>query len=116
MPSALKLVGLDFGSTTSSALVVTAKLARNCATGRTELSEVTEIYRSEPVFTPMAADGLDISVIERHVDRWMAESGIRSSDIFGGGAIVTGLAAQQTNAGRLTKLIRARLGNCLVAT
>ena len=40
MPNRVTLVGLDFGTTTSSAVVATAALLRNAVTGRTELSQV----------------------------------------------------------------------------
>ncbi len=50
--SGIKLMGLDFGSTTSSALVAHAQIARHCVTGRMELREIAEHFRSEAVFTP----------------------------------------------------------------
>jgi molecular chaperone DnaK (HSP70) len=34
----MKLVGLDFGTTTSSAIVASAQLTRNSVTGRSELA------------------------------------------------------------------------------
>ena len=53
MTDDVKLIGLDFGTTTSSAVIAAARLARSGVTGRMELSQVRECYRSELVFTPL---------------------------------------------------------------
>ena len=39
-----------------------------------------------------------------------------ADEIFAGGALVTGLAAQRTNAAEITRLIEARVADSLVAT
>ena len=65
MTDKVKLIGLDFGTTTSSAVVAVARL-KQLAVGRTKLEIDEEIYRSEMAFTPVLADGcLDISALER---------------------------------------------------
>ncbi len=52
----ITLVGLDFGTTTSSAAVATARLVQSAVTRRRELSEIREVFRSEMVFTPFDAN------------------------------------------------------------
>jgi ethanolamine utilization protein EutA len=117
MSSPVQLVGLDFGSTTSNALVASAKLIRSVVTGRVELSHVCESFRSELVFTPFdQEDHLDLAKVEELLDRWLAAGGVRPPAIFGGGALLTGLTAQRANAPALVELIRRRLGEALIAT
>jgi ethanolamine utilization protein EutA len=117
MPDTVKLMGLDFGTTTSSAVVAIAKLTRSAVTGRMELTEVCERYRSEMVFTPLDDCGrLDESRVRAYLDSWLAAADVRPQDIFGGGALVTGLAAQAQNSAVLVQLIRGRLQDALVAT
>jgi ethanolamine utilization protein EutA len=112
----MHLIGLDFGSTTTSALVAEARVLRNCVTGRRELGEATVVYRSEPVFTPLIGEDLDEARLRACLDRWIAESGVRPDQIDGGGAIITGLAAQRANAGCIRRLVRERFGEALIAT
>jgi ethanolamine utilization protein EutA len=111
----VQLVGLDFGTTTSSAVVATARLRRNAVTGRTELDEVHERYRSTKVLTPRWGDMLDESALAGLLDDWLAAGGVAADEVFGGGALVTGLTARATNVGALVTLIRQRLGEALVA-
>ena len=110
----VNLVGLDFGTTTSSAVVATAQLAHDAVTGRSQLSQLSESYRSEMVFTPMRGDGLDLEQLESYLQAWLATT--RCEDIFGGGALLTGLTAQKANAAALIHLIERRLGAALIAT
>lgn len=116
MSERVTLVGLDFGTTTSSAVVATASLVRNAVTGRTELNEVREQYRSPMVFTPLDGERIDLPQAEALLDSWLADGGVTHGEVFGGGALLTGLTAQQANAARLVALIRQRLGDALVAT
>lgn len=113
-----KLVGLDFGTTTSSALVAEAVVRRNAVTGRMELSLTRETFRSPLVFTPLENDRLDLAATLRLVDDWLARGGIAPghADVGGGGALLTGLTARRENAGGLVAAIRQRLGPTLVAT
>ena len=113
-----KLVGLDFGTTTSSALVAEAVVRRNAVTGRMELSLTRETFRSPLVFTPLENDRLDLAATLRLVDDWLARGGITPGhgDVGGGGALLTGLTARRENASGLVAAIRQRLGPALVAT
>jgi ethanolamine utilization protein EutA len=116
MQGTVKLVGLDFGTTTSSAVVATAKLARNSVTGRTDLSEVRETFRSEMAFTPLCGDRIDEPSVAACLDEWLAAGGVTPAEVFGGGALLTGLTAQKDNAAALVRLVRGRLGDALMAT
>jgi ethanolamine utilization protein EutA len=116
MSRPVKLIGLDFGTTTSSAVIATAQLVRNSVTGRTELSDIREIYRSEMIFTPLDDDRLDARVVDAYLDTWLAAGEVNPAEVFGGGALLTGLTAQQQNAAALVALIRRRLGDALIAT
>jgi ethanolamine utilization protein EutA len=111
----VSLVGLDFGTTTSSAVVADASLLRNAVTGRTQLSGVRERFRSALVFTPRAGDRIDIPRIEAYLDAWFAAGAVQTDTVFGGGALLTGLTARQENAAALVALVRRRLGDTLVA-
>src|SRR5438093_11020154 len=91
----LHLLGLDFGSTTSSALVASARVVRNCATGRMELGQPSVIYRSQLTFTPFADNLIDERAIAGHLDRWISESHVDPTTFAAGGVIITGLAAQK---------------------
>lgn len=113
---AVWLVGLDFGSTTTSAMVATARVVSNCVTGRMEFGELTVHFRPEPVFTPFIDDRIDTHRLGARLDAWIRESAIEPHDVTSGGAIVTGLAAQKANAAAVTRLVRERFGNALVAT
>ncbi|MSQ96139.1 MAG: reactivating factor for ethanolamine ammonia lyase [Gemmataceae bacterium] len=116
MAAAVKLIGLDFGTTTSSAVIAAGQLNRT-ATGRMELEFQEEIFRAEMVFTPMLGDErIDVDEIERLLDVWLAAGQVREGELFGGGALLTGLTAQMNNASALVSLIRRRLGDTLVAT
>src|SRR5437870_9842009 len=110
----VNLVGLDFGTTTSSAVVATAQLAYDAVTGRSELTQLSESYRSEMVFTPMRGDGLDLEQLESYLQAWLGTT--RREDIFGGGALLTGLTAQKASAAALISLRGRRLGGALIAT
>lgn len=110
------LVGLDFGSTTSSMLAVEADLANNCATGRMEFRGARTVNKPDPIFTPFQDQTIDLSAVRAQVMTWLLECGIGSDDIFAGGAIVTGLAAERDNAEGLAALIVELLGEAVVAT
>lgn len=117
MPAHVTLIGLDFGTTTSSAVVATASLSQSGVTGRNELSQLCERYRSEMVFTPLDEnDHLDDRELERLLDTWLAAGQVRRQDLFGGGALLTGLTARRRNASAVVQLVRRRLGEALIAT
>ena len=114
--STVRLVGLDFGTTTSGCVIASANLTHNGVSGRRELTEIREDFRSELVFTPFCEQGLDSVRLQRHVDDWLAAGDLQSGEIFGGGALLTGLAAREANAAVLVEIVRSRLGDALVAT
>ena len=111
----LLLAGLDVGTTTTSLMAASARLVRNCVTGRNELGSVVPLFRPEPVFTPFRGQSLDVETIETQLDRWFAEAGIEFGAVAGGGALVTGLAARSANAHTLTQLVKNRFRNAVVA-
>ena len=110
------LLGLDFGSTTSSALLASAKVARCSATGHVQLDDVHVIYKSEPVFTPFINLSIDTKKVAKLIAHWLEESGVSVKDIFSGGSMITGLAAQADNAAALSKLIINMVGESVIAT
>jgi ethanolamine utilization protein EutA len=110
------MVGLDFGSTTSSAMVAHSRVSRNSATGRMAFGNPDIIYRSEPVFTPFANNKIDETALRAHLDRWLEESGVNPNDFFSGGAIITGLATEKSNAGNIAKMVKDRVGETIIAT
>lgn len=80
MSDTVKLIGLDFGTTTSSAVVASARLARSGVTGRVELSGAREGYRSDMVFTPLRCDDiLDEGRLERAAVACASRSGRRGA-------------------------------------
>src|SRR5207253_9421724 len=81
--STVKLIGLDFGTTTSSAVIASAELMRNAVTGRRQVSRLHECYRSEMVFTPFGDEGLDERKLEEHLDTWLAAARVRPNELFG---------------------------------
>ncbi|WP_437278555.1 ethanolamine ammonia-lyase reactivating factor EutA [Sorangium sp. So ce375] len=115
MGAQVTLLGLDFGSTTSCAVAASATLTRAAGSGRVELGALEERYRSEMALTPLAGDALDLDAAAALLDRWLAEAGVAPGALFGGGAIITGLAARRSNADALAALIRARVGDALLA-
>jgi ethanolamine utilization protein EutA len=110
------MVGLDFGSTTSSVIVAHARVARSSATGRMSFGAPEIRYRSEPVFTPFKDKQIDENTLQKYLDQWLQESGIIPEQLFAGGAIITGLATEAVNAGRITQLVKKRVGEAIIAT
>ena len=114
------LLGLDFGSTTSSALVASAKVAKSIATGHMQLDDVQVLYKSEPVFTPFAIHNnkpaIDTEKVAKLISNWLDDSGVQAAEIFSGGSMITGLAAQAYNAAALSTLIINMVGESVIAT
>jgi ethanolamine utilization protein EutA len=110
------LVAFDFGTTTSSAVVASARLARGRAEGRVEIADVREVLSSPLVFTPFRDGAIDGAAVEAYVGAWLAEAGVRPEAIFGGGAILTGLAAERRNAAEIARAVGAWLRDAVVAT
>ncbi len=114
MTRSIKLVGIDCGSTTTSAVVATARLTTS-GLGRTEITEIEPVFRSELVFTPFHGDLIDASLLEQYLGAWLTAAALQPEEIFGGGALITGLAAQGSNAATIAGLIEARLADSVVA-
>ncbi len=110
------LLGLDFGSTTSSALIARSSIITNSLTGNTELGDIRIVFRSEIAFTPFSGGDINEAGIQRLLDGWLDGNGYRPDDFFAGGVIITGLAARKQNAAAISRLIEARIGEILVAT
>lgn len=110
------LIGIDFGSTTSSAMVAMAGVETSSATGRMTFGAPCVVYRSEPVFTPFVGNEIDQDRLSGYLDMWLAESRLACEDVFAGGIIVTGLAAEQANASVIARLIGQRIGEAVFAT
>ncbi len=110
------MLGLDFGSTTSSALIASAKVARSSATGHMQLDDVQVLYKSEAIFTPFIKQSIDTEKVAKLITNWLADSGVKVADIFSGGSMITGLAAQADNAATLSKLIINMVGESVIAT
>ncbi|HWC91435.1 MAG TPA: ethanolamine ammonia-lyase reactivating factor EutA [Pirellulales bacterium] len=113
MSERVTLIGLDFGTTTSCAVVASARVACNSLTGRIELSDVRQEYQSGQIFTPLVDDRLDEAQLGRHLDAWLGQ--VDAAQIFGGGAVLTGLAAQKSNAAAFIRQTRQRLANAVIA-
>ncbi len=110
------MIGLDFGSTTSSAMVALARVGQNSITGRMQFENSRVVYRCEPVFTPFNKTKIDIDSLDNYLSKWLKECGFGCENFFAGGAIVTGIAAKQSNADAITRLVRQRIGKTLIAT
>lgn len=114
--SAVLLLGLDFGSTTSSALIARSYILSNSITGNMELGDIKIIFRSEIAFTPYTEDRIDEAKVDDLLNQWFTKSGFEPTSFFAGGVIITGLAARQKNAETLAALVEKRVGEILVAT
>ena len=110
------LLGFDFGSTTSSAVAAESRIVTHRISGNVSIERPKIIYRSSPVFTPFTGEDLDITALDQIIRGWMDEGCLAGKEIFSGGAIVTGLAATQRNAGKLAPLVRKHAGESLIAT
>ena len=114
----VNLLGLDFGSTTSSALVATAHVAKNCITGKMEFNNPCITFRSDPVFTPFDKSKNEIQEdkIIQYINEWLLKANLLTKDIFSGGVLITGLAAKSQNCKILTTVINKCIGDSVIAT
>lgn len=120
MSSPIQLVGLDFGSTTSSAMAAVTRVQRHPLSSRMEVAEPSALWHSPLVFTPFESSPsphprLDLHTLAQWLDRWLEQVRQLPGTLFGGGALVTGLAARAPNAAELAALVRTRLGEALIA-
>jgi ethanolamine utilization protein EutA len=114
MSRTIKLVGLDCGSTTSC-LVVASGCLTTGALGRVDITDLEESFRSELVFTPLTGTRIDTARLEAHLDAWLNAAGVTPVEIFGGGVLITGLAAQRDNAAAVSAMLSKRLADAVVA-
>lgn len=110
------LAGFDFGSTTSSFMLAEAALERNCVTGRRQFASPRLLFRSEPVFTPLDGESIDLAAVADLLADWRRALAGREEDLAAAGAIVTGLAARRNNAQGIRQLVRKDFGEAVVAT
>lgn len=108
------LMGLDIGTTTASAMFATARLQQT-GTGHIELDELHEVS-ADTIFTPYQAEQLFVDGLLAWIDGQFERSQISPTDVFGGGALITGLAAERENSAQLTARIHERLEDAVVAT
>jgi len=108
----VKMIGMDFGSTTSSAMIAVAGVGLNSVTGRMAFSAPEIVYRSNVEFTPFKGAEIDTAAIATLLDTWLEQG----DNVFSGGVIITGLAALQENAVHIAALIKARIGQAVIAT
>jgi ethanolamine utilization protein EutA len=109
------LLGLDFGSTTSSALVASASISSGAIPFKT-LTDIEIEHLCEPVLTPLTGDAIDVEKITFLIQNWIKQSDVKIDAIFSGGSMITGLAAQADNAKALTKIITNIVGESMIAT
>jgi len=110
------MIGLDFGSTTSSAMIALASVGQNSITGRMQFENFRVVYRCEPVFTPFDKTKIDIASLDDYLNKWLKESGFGYENFFSGGAIVTGIAAKKSNARAIAGLVKQKIGKSIIAT
>ena len=115
MSQAIKLVGLDCGSTTTSAIVAAARLTKR-ALGRVEITAGRASLSLARRLHALRRQDIDAARLDCLLDEWLAGAATASEEIFGGGALVTGLAAQQKNAAAIVALIEARMADSVIAT
>lgn len=109
------LLGLDFGSTTSSLLLASARLESGGRGGRSSLGTTAVRFRPEPVFTPYAGDVIDETALDAQLDAWLSLAGVATRDLFATGCLITGLAAQRGNAAAIAAMVERRFGESVIA-
>lgn len=112
----LNLVGLDFGSTTSSAVFARAAIVKDSVTGRMDLGTPEIFFKPAPIFTPFCGPLLDLKALTETLDEWFRMAGLSVSEVDAGGAIVTGLAAAAANIDQAKNLVRQKIGTAVIAT
>lgn len=109
------LLGLDFGSTTSSLLLASARLEAGGAGGRSALGTPVARFQPDPVFTPYRAEVIDELALAKQIDAWLAHAGVDPEELFATGCLVTGLAASRSNAAAIAALVERRFGEGVIA-
>lgn len=112
----VQLFSLDFGSTTSCAMLVEASVERNQVSGKMHFENPRIVYKSDAVFTPIENNLVNEHRISVLIKDWLAESGATQENLFSGGAIFTGLTAKKGNVSRIAEQVNALIGNAIINT
>jgi ethanolamine utilization protein EutA len=112
----LALFGLDVGSTTTRAMMAVCPVVRNAVTGRNEVAPPRHREVFAPELTPFTAGDLNLPELDALVDGWLSRAGLAATDIGGGGALFTGLAARAKSIRRAVSLVRRKIKDAVVAT
>ena len=107
------LAGIDVGTTTTRLSIAEARVARREGEGRVAIGEIEERLAGGPARTPFDGTALDVARLFALVDGWVENAGAPA--LFGGGALITGLAARAPNAALVTEGLRTRLGDAVIA-
>ena len=116
MKDRVTLVGFDIGSTTSRAAFVDALVTHNAGSKRSEFGRFVERPGGETILTPFVHDNLDASFFDAWFAQCFTAANLEPSAIFGGGALLTGLAARAPNARVVAQALRERVANAVIAT
>lgn len=115
MSERVTLLGLDFGSTTSCAIAASASISSGATPFKT-LTNIKIEHLCDPVLTPFTGQSINTSKISALIEHWLKQSDIKLDNIFSGGSMITGLAAQADNAQALTRIITNIVGESVIAT
>ncbi|WP_319557454.1 ethanolamine ammonia-lyase reactivating factor EutA [Thiomicrorhabdus sp.] len=110
------LFSLDFGSTTSCAMLVEARLEKNQVTGKMYFENPCIVYKSDPVFTPVENDKVNEIKIGQYLQQWLSESRVEKEQLFSGGAIFTGLTAKKANVEQIASQVDKFIGPTIANT
>ncbi len=115
MTESVTLVGFDIGTTTTRAAFVDAHVANNAGSKRVEMGGFHHRPGGKTIMTPFVEGRLDVQALTNFFDDSFVEAGISPADVFGGGALFTGLAARAPNARTVADVLRARVAHAVVA-
>lgn len=116
MNKRVTLVGFDLGTTTSRAAFVDAEVAQNAGSRRAQLGQFADRPGGETILTPFVGEYLDEVAFATWFDQCFEAARLPPKDVFGGGALLTGLAARAPNARSVADLLRSRVANAVIAT
>jgi ethanolamine utilization protein EutA len=116
MTDRVTLVGFDIGTTTSRAAFADAQIVKNARSGSKEFGHIAERAHASSIMTPFSGEALDEGRLVSWMDQCFTEANIGASDVFGGGGLLTGLAARASNASAVADALRARVANAVIAT
>lgn len=114
MNDRVTLVGFDIGTTTSRVAFVDALVTNNAGSKRVEFGRFLERPGGETILTPFVGDQLDEAFFSTWFARCFSAAHVEPSDIFGGGALLTGLAARAPNARAMTQMLRTCVANAVI--